>query len=81
MAAFLTAKGFSLRDIGQCEGVAAKAILVGEATIRQFIDELRRLSATSGYRLQSVEVGDIEGGGAAVLASEKGYIPWWEVKD
>ena len=81
MAAFLTAKGFSLRDTGQCEVVAARTIIVGQATVSLFIQELRQLSATSGYRLVSVEVGDFDGGEAAVLAGQEGYIPWWDVKD
>lgn len=76
MAAFLTGKGLCLRDTGQCEMVASRAVIVSEARISSFISEMRRLAADTGYRLVSVEVGNFESGAATVLASEGGYVPW-----
>ncbi len=32
------------------------------------------------YRLISVGSGDFESGNATILASEDGYIPWWQTK-
>lgn len=79
MAEYVTSKGLNLHDAGQWEVVAARIVRVSSTAIGEIIAEMRRIASESGYRLQSVEAGDFEGGKAHVLASEEGYIPWWEM--
>ena len=76
---YLTAAGFHICDTGQYEMVATRAVPIDEISIMAAISQMRQLASERGYRLLSVEAGDIEGGTAHVLASEKDYIPWWEV--
>lgn len=80
MAAYLLMHGLSLCDSGQNEAVATKAVVVSEDAVRATIKEMQRLAAEGGYRLISVEAGDVEGGAATVLASEADYVPWWQVE-
>lgn len=79
MAEYLTSKGLNLHDTGQCEVVAASMVRVSSTAVEEVIDRMRRIASQSGYRLQSVEAGDFEGGRAHVLASEADYIPWWDM--
>jgi len=78
MSAALAKKGLSLCDSGQCEIVGFKQVDANETALRRTIAEMRQLAVRLGYRLISVEAGDFEGGTATVLASEAGYIPWWQ---
>ena len=77
MSAALAKEGLSLCDSGQCEIVGFRQVQADEAELRRVIVEMRQLAVRLGYRLISVEAGDFEGGTAAVLASEAGYVPWW----
>lgn len=79
MADYLLKNGLRLRDSGQNEIVGTKVVAVAEHAVRAAIAEMQRLATEGGYRLVSVEVGNIEEGAATVLASERGYIPWWQV--
>lgn len=76
--ALLESKGLSLRGFGQCEVVATRIVRAGHSAFAEEIAEMRQISFESGYRLQSVEVGDVDSGEAVVLASEAGYVPWWQ---
>ena len=67
----------TLCDSGQCEIVACRQSEPTEVAIRRVIYEFRQIADERGYRLQAVEVGEIEAGHATVVASEVGYIPWW----
>lgn len=80
MADYLLTNGLTLCDSGQNEIVGAKAVVFTEQAARAAIEEMQQLAREGGYRLVSVEAGDMEGGAATVLASERGYIPWWQVK-
>ena len=77
MSAALAKEGLGLCDSGQCEIVGFRQVQADEAELRRVIVEMRQLAVRLGYRLISVEAGDFEGGTAAVLASEAGYVPWW----
>ena len=77
MSAALAKEGLGLCDSGQCEIVGFSQVHADESALRLAITEMRELAVRLGYRLISVEAGDFEGGTAAVLASEAGYIPWW----
>jgi hypothetical protein len=80
MRALLTAKGLSLRGFDQCELVAMRSVRASNTAVSEVIAEMRQIAVESGYRLQSVEAGDVDSGDARVLAGECGYAPWWEVE-
>jgi hypothetical protein len=72
-------RGWTLCDSGQCEVVAGRVISSTLEAVRNLIRELRETAGELGIRLESVELGDPDGGDATVLASEAGYRPWWSV--
>lgn len=78
MVALLVREGLAVSDSGQCEIVAYKSVSTDESAVREAIAYMRELGNKLGYRLISVETGDFESGSAAILASEDGYIPWWQ---
>lgn len=80
MVALLTKEGLAVSDSGQCEIVAYKLVSTDQPAIREAIGYMRQLGDQLGYRLLSVESGDFESGNATILASERGYIPWWQTK-
>ncbi|WP_375380494.1 hypothetical protein [uncultured Sphingomonas sp.] len=80
MVSVLGNAGLNLSDAGQCEIVASVAVPATKQSILEAIELHRRLASTHDYRLQAVEVGNVEDGSAAVIASEHGYIPWWQVE-
>jgi hypothetical protein len=77
MFADLTKLELNLCDSGQCEIVVSRQSEPTEVAIRRVIYEFRQIAAERSYRLQAVEVGEIEAGHATVVANEVGYIPWW----
>ncbi|CAN7437753.1 hypothetical protein [Rhizobium sp. LjRoot258] len=80
MVALLIKEGLVVSDSGQCEIVAYKSVSTDQPAVREAIVYMRQLGDQLGYRLISVESGDFESGNATILASEDGYIPWWQTK-
>ncbi|WP_156348098.1 hypothetical protein [Sphingomonas sp. Leaf231] len=78
MWSFLEAQGLTLRGFGQCEVVAMRTVRVSNTAIGEMVEEMRQIASGSGYRLQSIEAGDVDSGEASVLACEVGYVPWWQ---
>ncbi|MDP9807884.1 hypothetical protein J2W42_000722 [Rhizobium tibeticum] len=80
MVALLIKEGLAVSDSGQCEIVAYKSVSTDQPSAWEAIAYMRQLGDRLGYRLISVESGDFESGNATILASEDGYIPWWQTE-
>jgi hypothetical protein len=78
MVALLIKEGLAVSDSGQCEIVAYKSVSTDQPAVREAIAYMRQLGDQPGYRL--ISSGDFESGNATILASEDGYIPWWQTK-
>ncbi|MDQ0995355.1 putative Mrr-cat superfamily restriction endonuclease [Phyllobacterium ifriqiyense] len=78
MVKALVKKGLSVADSDQCEIIAFQRVSTDVVNVRETIGYMLQIAGELDYRLISVEAGDFESGNATILASEEGYIPWWQ---